>query len=720
MFKKFAKVWAYMVVMFGAGSEKTLIKDGVLNLTDEMKAQLQTALGPKTDIDKVVKEMNEELAVNIQKKDPEGDQELKDLRAEAIKMLKDHEFTDDEASAIIADPSLAEGASEKQMLTALMAKSKEQDKKIEKLLKAPEVDSPEALIKLGENVNHSATHLFGGTEAYNAFENRNWNKRAAGLSTTPTNFMAADGVEFQKLKNDIDLYYRENPTEVRSLHRDMLQLPSFWNIRRNVDDKVTDGNIVSAEITQGRKKGWLPKNNQLIQPEEGQIFPVQVDIEFSGYELQKIEASWLNFMNKEGSQPFKMTFVRFLLNELDKKARNEDRMVAINGVYVPTPDNATVAGLAIHRGDGISIQLFRASRFKNLYKSAQLGKPTTSNILDYIKALIEKNLPEEEKNVSGLVIYLSPTWIRRYKERKRLEFGGDSNYTGAELTEIEGFPNVKLCPLHDWEGTDYMVLTYDNNIELMENVPGENSMYRFDFDLRDTRVLADYKWGSRVIHIGTEVKDTDPLAFKVQTVWDNGLSPFKDDFFVRLYQTTAGKIDISKYYSNITFVSGFGEDVENITNTFEGQIVRVKGNTNATGKVVDDGNITLAGNTDFDLSTGGTLTLRADAAGDLTEVKREVAPPVNPDTSVDFSSTAIDADQGKVFNYTGGVVTLAAITNGYEGQEIKINGGPGGALTLVDVPGNIEVNAGAVLADATNNITLTLIDGIWTEVARTI
>ena len=107
-------------------------------------------------------------------------------------------------------------------------------------------------------------------------------------------------------------------------------------------------------------------------------------------------------MNKEGSQPFKMTFVKFLLQELDKKARQEDRIVATKGVHVKTPDNATIPGLAIHRGDGIFIKLWRAVNIDKKVTFSLIGNPTSANIVDYVKNLIDKNIPEEEKNNEGL------------------------------------------------------------------------------------------------------------------------------------------------------------------------------------------------------------------------------------------------------------------------------------------------------------------------------
>ncbi len=378
--------------------------------------------------------------------------------------------------------------------------------------------------------------------------------------------------------------------------------------------------------------------------------------------------------------------------------------------------------MAVHRSDGILIKLWRAYFLEKKFKSAQIGAPTNSNIVDYVKNLLEKNVPLEEINSANLILYLSPEWIRRHVERKRVLFGHDNNYTGQELMEIENFPNVKLCALSELSGSDFMFITYDDNIEILENIPSEKSMYHMESLKRDMYIFADYKFGVRVRHIGTKVKDGDPAAFKVQTVWTNGMPIFNENFFVRLYDYGTGEININEFYSNITITDDYATNIETINGAYEGQIIKIQGNTavGAGVKVVDDGNITLAGNADFNLNSGGILTLRATTATTFTEVKRTTSPPAAPEADVDFSTATLDADLGYEFNYTGGVDTLDGIIGGVEGQEIVINGGAGGALTLQDVTGNINVGAGAVLADGADNITLTKIDGVWEEVARTI
>lgn len=713
--KKFKQTALLMIAWLGLA--KLPIEDNQLAFTEEQEEKLRAAFGESVNFDDLTKAMNQELADAAAAEDAKNDGVLQDLRAEARKMLKAQGLAQEDVDALTNAPQGATNAEEKQLLAGLIASQKEMDKKLQKLMAESEEDTPEAIIENAKSkVPHNATHLFGSGKAWDSLD-RPWNKRAAGMALSPTDFSAEDKVEIQKLKGDVDLYYRENPTEVRSLHRDLLGLPAFWNIRTNVDDKVADGNIVSGEISQARKLPWLPKNKQLIQPEESRIFPVHIDIEHQGYWLQQIEASWLNFMNKEGSQPYKMSFVQFLLKELDKKARQEDRMVTINGVHVKTPDNATVAGTSINRGDGLLILLWRAYHYAKKFKIANIGLPTDQNIVDYIPNLIEKNIPEETKNSEGLVLYISPTWLRKYKSRYRQVHGIETDFGKDDVMTIENYPNIRFQTLRDLEGSNFMFITFDDNIELMENIPGEKSMYRFDSLKRNVYIYADYKWGVRFKHIGTEVGENDPASFKVQTVWCN-IPPYLKDTFVPLYDDTTGKVAIP--YSNITVKDDWATNITELTNTYEGQIVKIKGNTAATGSVVDGAKMNLAGDAAFDLSGGGTLTLRAGSGNVMTELYREAAPtPSSP--VIEFDATSIDAQEGNIFQYAGaGNKTLSEILNGYEGQEIEVKGNATGALTINDVVGNINVTAQAVLDQAVDYVKFVKIDGVWVEYARNI
>ena len=453
------------------------------------------------------------------------------------------------------------------------------------------------------------------------------------------------------------------------MHRDKEGYPSFWRTKYNVTDRTATSSIVTDEITQARKPKWIPKNKQAIKAEERKVYPVNIDIEWEGYDLQQMETSWLQGWNREGSQAYKRSFIAFLLMEIDKQARTEDRIAGIKGIYSPIPTTLEVPGKFIERMDGLLIQLWKAYYIDKKYQVAPIAAPTPANILDHEKELIRRNLKEEVKNDSGLILYMSPSWMVERMERTREVHGFANDYKGEEVRQIESHPNIKICPLRDLEGTDFMFITYDNNIEPLENRRGEKSLYHFDSLKRTFFVFADYKTGNGLIHIGTEVDPGDPAAFKVQTVWTNGQPMFRKDRSVTIYDDTTGIVTLP--YSNVTVMSGWNTDITKIKGQFTGQIVKLTGSSQAAKLVKNNADIVLTG--DFALNTGGTLTLRVQADGKLKEISRTNTGPVNTDNVHEFTAASFDSLQGSDFVYTGaGNKTLTGILNPVENRTIKI------------------------------------------------
>jgi hypothetical protein len=464
----------------------------------------------------------------------------------------------------------------------------------------------------------------------------------------------------------------------------------------------------------------LPKNKQTIQAEEGQIFPVQIDIEFVGYYLQKIEASWLNMMNKEGSQPYKESFVRFLVSELDKKARVEDRVATIKGVYVPTPEDATVAGKSINRQNGLLYLAQQARDVTKKYRPFDLGMPTTSNIVDYVDSFI-KRLPQDVREQQGLVLYLSDEWLRSYKRRTEVISGLNSDYEGYPEFPKD-YPNIKFERIIDMAGSDFMFMTFDDNIEILENVPAEKSMYHFEYLKRMIYIWADYKMGVRFIHIGNTVEEGDPLEFAVQTVWSNTAPVFAPDFYVPVNDNETGKVKV--IYKNLYVTKSWATTITEFTNTTPGTIIKIKGDTtlaNAT-TIADNAKIQLAGDAAFNLKSGGTLTLYVNADGTVKELSRTAAPDTTVIPDVTFETATVDANGGVAFYYNGAATkAITGILNGVEGKTIKIYGTDtaGVDVTFSDT-GNINVASAATLGAKADFLQLTLVDGVWIETGRLI
>ena len=709
------KIMAKTVALFSAllGTKEIPI-DGeaqTLNLSAEQRQKIVDALGEDL-AGEAINGINSEIKNMAQE-----NLNLKAIKDEVDAMVRLSALTEEELKNVAKDGN---GAPETVALVqAIAKKNNEQAAQIQKLIADPEGDVPSAIIQgNGKKITHSASHLFGSTKAYDAFEERNWNARAAGLTTAATNF--TDQPTVQKLNNDLDLYFRENPEELKSLHRDNFGLPAFWNKRTKVDDKVADATIATAEISQARKLPWLPKNRQIIKPEEGQIFPIQIDIEYVGYFLQKIEASWLNMMNKEGSQPYKTSFVRFLVSEIDKKARQEDRIATIKGVYVETPENATTPGRFINRQNGLLYLAQQARDVTKKYRPFDLGMPTPTNIVDYVDNFI-KQLPYDVRTQQGLVLYLSDFWLKAYKRRSETLFGGNKDYTGYP-TNPKDYNNIKFEVLVDMEGSDFMFMTFDDNIEVLENIPAEKSMYHFEYLKRMVYIWADYKMGVRFLHIGNPVVEGDPLEFSVQTVWSNTAPVFPKDFFVPVNDDATGKVKVN--FKNLYVTKDWATDITEFTNTTPGTIIKIKGDTQlaAVKNVVDGAKVDLVGNASFNLKSGGTLTLYVNADGSVKELARTAAPETNVVLDVNFDTATVDANSGSIFRYNGAATkAITGIQNGVEGKTIKIFGTDTASVdvTFSDT-GNINVASAATLLDATDYLQLTLVDGVWVETGRLI
>lgn len=704
-------------VLLGILNAKEIpIADGKVNFSEGQMEQLKGELS-ETLLQQAIDAMNKDIAEN---------EKVENLEQQIQGMIQ--EFDAEAKKGANSQKEKVPGATEEvfnaeEALNEINLKMKQKDTLIKNLLAEAETDTPHERIlnsNAKEIMKHSATHLFGDAKTFNAFEGRNWNQLAAGKSTSATDWTASDGANIQKLNGDAELYFREDPTFIKSLHRDNFGLPAMWGKTFNVVDKISTGSITTAEITQARKLPWLPKNKQSIQAEEGRIFPISIDIEYAGHLLSQIEASWLASMNQEGSQYDKMTFVRFLLSELDKKARLEDRIASIKGVYVKTPDDATTAASYINRQDGLLVQIWRARDVRKIFRAFNVGTPTASNIADYINSMILK-LPYEVRTSNGLEIGLSPTHLTNYKNRIEQVHGMQNDYTGRP-TFPRDYPNIKFQEVIDLEGSDFIYITQTENLDILENRPKEKSWYRFGFDgKRNIFIVNDYKLGIRLKHIGTKVKDGDPAAFKVQSIWSNNVPLFSSDFFAPVYDDTSGEITAT--FNQLKVDANWATDITKISGLAADVIFKIQGDTSlaAVKNVKNNANLDLTA--DFDLQSGGTLSLIVLADGTMKELKRTNAP-VSEETSepVSFTTSTIDSADGSEFQYIGeSALTMAEITNGVEGQQVKISGNDtlDASLTINDVA-TIEVASTAVLAVAADFVEFVYLDGVWTEFNRTI
>ncbi|WP_413998704.1 hypothetical protein ACMDB5_13085 [Flavobacterium sp. W1B] len=705
----------------GLLSIKELPIDGenkALNLSAEQRQKIVDALGEKM-ADEAINGIDAEIK-NMAK----NNLDLKAIQDEIDAMVAESNLSAEELATLANDTADGGNGTAIATVKAIGAKNKEQAAIIAKLINEPEGDKPEAVIQRGnQNMRHSATHLFGDNKAYNAFDGgRSWNARLRDGGMKATDFNQSGVIPL--LQSDLEHFVEENNGLLSSLFNDFRDLPSQWSRRTGVLDRVSEGYIMPDEIVQGRAKGWSPKNNFKIASEKGQVYRKKIDITFSGYELQEIENTWIRSYNKtDGSHPWKMSFIGFLLGELIKRQMLDDRIAQINGIFVQSPGGDNMPGAAVNSQNGLRYLWYYYRDVAKQYRAFDIGAPTEANIVDYINTMIEL-IPEIERKEQGLEIELSSRWLKAYLKRAGelypKQFSTDQGKMQYQLMSPIDYPNFIFQELIDQTKTDFIGITKSSNVEILDYNVSEKGKFTITHDKRDTNIFADYRLGIRLKQVGTKLAEGDPRGFEIQKVWSNNMPVFGNEVFAPVFDDESGILKIT--FPNIQVDASWNTEITSIEGATKGSIVRIKGNKGLAAAKNVKKNASLLLGTDFDLSTGGTLVLFAQQDGKFKELSRTTEPEVAATTDIDFTTGVIDAKGGTVFRFAGTETTaITNIINGVEGKSIKIYGTDVALVdvTLADV-GNINVASAATLGTDADYVQLTFVDGVWIETERLI
>ena len=709
------------------------VKEGKLNFSADQKKKLEDAIGPDLYAS-MVSQIEKELSTAKK----ENEAELEAAKAEILAVMEAGGFSEEEKEEVLK----AESADELQVSDKLKAMSKQyiklkaeldaQQKTIEKLLKSDEDDIGEQIDMKNNLLSHSKTHLFGSNLEYDAFENRPWNQRLRDGSMQASTFTDSD---LPILVGDAQHFIRTNPGVIASLFDDFEELPAGWTPVIGVADQYTGASVVTSEVLQGRSKGWNPKGEIKIAVEQMKVYAKKIDITFNGQDLQKLENTWIaKVKDLDGSHPWKRSFIFWVLSELVKQTKLDERKAMINGIYAPIPDGdgEDLAGAAVNSQNGLRWWLWYHTHITKKIVPFNIGKPEVGGMVDYVKNFIER-MPETERNVEGLVFNLSEKWMKVYQDEAGQKythlFNSDQGKLRYQLQHVIDYPNIKFQVLRDYTNTDYMYITKESNHTKLDFKPEDKSLLTATHEKRDTHFFGDYKSGFGFQLVGVKAKEGEPRDFNRQKIYSNNLPIFDDSVSAPFYLANDGVLKVNyqhmkaheTFNSDITSIEPMNEDLPFYMD-FKGNILRITGNTNmdSAKNVVHGNNISLTGGTSFNLKSGGTLTLYCRPSdGKFVELSRTNTPAVEPDAgTIMFDDVVIDASEGDTFIFEGSdATTLATILNGVPQQVITIKA-ESGADALTIAGDDINVGANAVIDDATKEIKLMYLDGVWYEIER--
>ncbi|WP_109852807.1 hypothetical protein [Aquimarina sp. AU58] len=701
-------------------------KEGPLEFTAEEKKTIDEATKKDGFADKFMKEYNAKLdldganeAIDAFMKEQgispgpttasEGDED--EGKNPATVLPNVDASLDDKLNAVIKDSK------------KLKADNKKLAADVKKLKILPEADDPEIIkgnMNKG-NIKHSATHLFGIDASYNEFEGRPWNQAAKQASlgqkiTAETNWNQTANIE--KLNQDIQDYFRRDRQQLKPTLLDGLQMKRYVTMISGVSDELIWGTVATGEITQSLKRQYLPKNKVKFEAEKGKVRDIQIDMLFEGYELKKLEKSYLkNFANLgiKDSNPYKEVFVRYVVNEIMKRARKEDKIVMGRGVYFNDPERG-VPGSFMNNFDGF-LKLIDRARDEGKYKTFKLGRPTETNIDDYINNMCEK-LPYEIRILPDLQFVLSPYWKRKYNDARERKKGVNTNYNG-DTDFVDDFPNIELVTYDQLESMDFMYITTKDNEYALTDKPGEDGFIQFEKDTRNIKAFGDYKLGTFIAMFGRKQID-GTTGYGNQMFFSNDVALVVDTYI----PTAANDATPSLEIHHSLVIGSNNTSATNITNlddAIPGKKVYLLGDTDTNPSTVKNNTNIILADGDFVLNNGNLLVLNALPGGKFIEVERKT---VTTDEEVvqvvlaDGATTA-DALEGRNFitSENAAPTALTNISNAVEDEEYTITGGSDTNATTIASSGNFFLSAAITLNDGVF-ITVVYSNGKFIEVAR--
>lgn len=572
----------------------------------------------------------------------------------------------------------------------------------EKLKDLPEEDKPEAVIQLNPKqptVKHSKTHLFASGQDYDSLD-RPWNKRlvdAINTNARPTGATVWDKINIDKLNSDLGAYARRNSNEIMDLLMDGYDIPEHWSVISNVQDQYVFAQIVSGEITQAFKKAWLPKNNQKFVPIINKIYDKQIDGFWSASELKSIEKSWLNMFFNEGSTPYKDSFARYLIENLLKRARKEDKISIFKGVYSDPELQPEKAGSFLNAMSGF-LKLVNANRNVN-YKAHNLPTITPSNAYDVINDWCKVKLPIDIRN-TPLKLGLGNDVHRWYVDGRETAKGTVVDYQKV-TGHVEDMPNIEFVKHPQLEGTGFIYITTEDNIGLMVDRPGEESLITIEKFERTIRFFADWKLGVFFKAFGARVDD-QAITYEDQIFFSNN-QPLLTDVYVPVAANDATPSVSEHHALKIGSNNTAATDITDFDDVTAGQYIYLYGDSDTNVSTIKNNtNIILASGADFVLQKGDMLTL-VESNGKLLEYSSSKASEASTEDKVTLAADATTADASAgtwfVTQANTGATELTNITNAVVDEVYTLEGGSDTDSTTVASSGNFLLSAAFTASD---------------------
>ena len=534
---------------------------------------------------------------------------------------------------------------------------------------------------------------------------------------------AATPADFSTLQEDLGAYYRR-PWQER-LQSFLVELPTILRLfpmESGHQDLDTLVNVFLGEFSQADSSDRsdfekVTKGEFSFQTETLRMYGVMFVHIFGS--LKVLEKSWIGYLNREGSNPVKLSFIEYLLVEVAKKLHNERELRFVNGVRKNPKPN--VPGRAMEAADGLYEYIRKrveghidftpdgGTTGKTVYqiKPFILGELTPSNI----GRIVEKGtsmIPSNIRDTGNLVLYMPSHLVAWYRKFLELHYGPNqdykSSYSKSENTPlvVHEYPGVKIEPVLNADNHHRLIWTLDGNIKTYCQIEGE--MLRFTMQQVDWRlkVWSNWKESIQAVAVGKKFLSKSDVSGHDQLIWCN-----EYDYPAGFYLPGKhGENPSVALHSSIVIPEGNEVfEITDIDGAEAGQKVSIRnGGTKETGvKILKKERFSLI-SADWIPNRNDSITLVKVAGDKFVEVTRESGAAVGA-LKIDADATVLDfaGSTDFVVGDNSKPTAVASISNAEPGVIYTIygNGKADDNATTITKGGSFQISEDITLSAGT-------------------
>lgn len=324
------------------------------------------------------------------------------------------------------------------------------------------------------------------------------------------NLLKQAKVDISQLSSDTEIGTRQFTIRQDMVIARIVSYPSLaglFNTVSNVQSGQVITNVLFDEVSQAYQSGEVYKGNVDFQPEKAIVDKAMAKVRFE--DMSTLETAYLNYLNHEGSDPVKWTLLEWLVLSLAEKINSERIERSIRGCYVKPVKG--VSGPAILGSTGVIYRILSLydSNKALPFDDEELADYDASNIGDVFQFFAKKISIRRPNDFKRFVIYANAAHQPMYMEWYSNKYGKNTDYTGTKDVVPNYNMAIRWVPVMG--DLKLIFATIPGNIELLQNVPGEEYKTMFERHLEEVIAYSYWMEGSSVGFAGRHFKSKADL-----------------------------------------------------------------------------------------------------------------------------------------------------------------------------------------------------------------